>query len=334
MKPEQRLKWLSKALQKCQEGGFQTTVLYDIATHAKFPNDASDKIVQKMYRALRANLPLFSAKQVRYLQSEEFRLAQMFQEAMRGRERADDPQDDKGRAESPASERSADGGAAGADVASLWGRISQLAAEEQAAAVGGLDAATKERLEEFLVARITRRKEGAASGAPSDAPGSAAGAAGRGGSPPRGRSGSPRGRSSSGGGRGGRGRGGRKAPGGRNTGPQAALCEAWAAAHRRRGARVRSAAPRRAEKRRGRPGRADAAARACTAALAPERLRAHLHRTSPRMRGVLSGRLPPPAVSCPAAADLPRPLTTLFLPRLPWKKQTGIHMFSELQAEF
>ncbi|CAK0817056.1 unnamed protein product, partial [Prorocentrum cordatum] len=79
MRPEQRFKWLSKALQKCQEGGFQTTVLYDIATHAKFPSDASEKIAQKMYRALRANLALFSAKQVRYLQSDEFRLAQMFQ---------------------------------------------------------------------------------------------------------------------------------------------------------------------------------------------------------------------------------------------------------------
>ncbi|CAK0817057.1 unnamed protein product, partial [Prorocentrum cordatum] len=154
MRPEQRFKWLSKALQKCQEGGFQTTVLYDIATHAKFPSDASEKIAQKMYRALRANLALFSAKQVRYLQSDEFRLAQMFQEALRGREK-----DKKGRAESPGSERSADGSAA-IDVASLWVRISQLGAEEQARAVGELDAATKERLEDFLVARITGKREG------------------------------------------------------------------------------------------------------------------------------------------------------------------------------
>eukprot|EP00418_Pyrodinium_bahamense_P018726 CAMPEP_0179111568 /NCGR_PEP_ID=MMETSP0796-20121207/52114_1 /TAXON_ID=73915 /ORGANISM="Pyrodinium bahamense, Strain pbaha01" /LENGTH=360 /DNA_ID=CAMNT_0020809717 /DNA_START=83 /DNA_END=1163 /DNA_ORIENTATION=- len=181
MKPEHRLKWLSKALQKCQEGKMPTNTIFDIVTHAKFTSDATDKIGSKMYRAVRANLQLFSSKQQRFLEG-ECRLVQLFKGTVRG---GDGP--DSAVPAAAGSSGDADGaadGAAGIDaagIASLWARMTQLSPAERVEAVEKLDAATKELLEDFLEARIKRAQGGAGSTtgpeAEAEAPGPAAASA-------------------------------------------------------------------------------------------------------------------------------------------------------------
>eukprot|EP00435_Cladocopium_sp_Y103_P039967 s2270_g10.t2 len=72
MKPEGRSKWLAKAVQQAhpQDGRLSPKSIYDIIAHAKFANDLNEKVGQRMYRVLHANLSLFSTKQQKFLEKE------------------------------------------------------------------------------------------------------------------------------------------------------------------------------------------------------------------------------------------------------------------------
>lgn len=72
MKPEARSKWLAKAVQQAhpQDGRLSPKSIYDIIAHAKFANDLNEKMGQRMYRVLHANLSLFSTKQQKFLEKE------------------------------------------------------------------------------------------------------------------------------------------------------------------------------------------------------------------------------------------------------------------------
>jgi len=211
LKPEQRFKWLSKALQKCQEGRLPNTTIFDIVTHAKFASETPGKIGQKMYRAVRANLELFSAKQQRFLEDGECRLVQLFRRPTRSSEAAPAASSGVLAEQSHAGVEDAavgDGGAEAGEaapegtgildsnaIAMLWGRLLQLTAEEREEAVEKLDARTKECLEDFLEARIQRAQATSGGQGGQDAPDAdASGGAGAAPAPPRGsrsRSGSP-----------------------------------------------------------------------------------------------------------------------------------------------
>jgi len=72
MKPEARSKWLSKAVQQAhpQDGRLSPKSIYEIIAHTKFVKDISEKLGQRMYRVLHANLSLFSTKQQKFLEKE------------------------------------------------------------------------------------------------------------------------------------------------------------------------------------------------------------------------------------------------------------------------
>mmetsp|Transcript_81362 Transcript_81362/g.154433 ORF Transcript_81362/g.154433 Transcript_81362/m.154433 type:complete len:335 (+) Transcript_81362:119-1123(+) len=196
MKPEQRVKWLSKAFQRGQEGKVQMTTIYDIVAHTKFAGGASDKFGHKMYRVVHSNLSLFSQKQQRFLES-ECKLAKDFKEykSRAGQtEAAEDGEDAEDAAESSALlAGGADGGAesaaaaaaagdgvawatangsasAGSDppgvlsleeIPALWDRITKLTVAQCEEAIQELDPITKSRLEDFLEARMKARRTAA-----------------------------------------------------------------------------------------------------------------------------------------------------------------------------
>jgi len=158
MKPDHRLKWLTKALQKCQEGKVEKTVIFDIMTHAKFCHDCSSKLGGKMYRLVRAHADLFSQKQKKFLEGGDCAMQKLFKKAVRkGEADAEEaPAPPSSRREKDAS-RSRD--TRGADIAALWDQLTALSAQERAARVAALDEATKEQLEEFLEARISAQDD-------------------------------------------------------------------------------------------------------------------------------------------------------------------------------
>lgn len=172
MKPEQRCKWLIKALQRGQIGRASLNEIYDIIAHTRFPSDASDKVGYRMYSTVRTNLGIFSSKQQRFL-STECRLAQMFgrngdqvaaepaassgnQESFVGQQEHDGERDqhaqtaDPEPAPAPPSEQ--------AEISALWEQLTVLSAAQREEAVRSLDDATKERLEDWLEARIHRTR--------------------------------------------------------------------------------------------------------------------------------------------------------------------------------
>lgn len=181
MKPEHRLKWLSKALQKLQEGRMPINTVFDIVTHAKFSSEVSDKIGSKMYRAVRANLNFFSSKQQRFLET-ECRLVQLFQGTVRSsrkehqeaREEQEPREAARGAAAASSGDRDEPLDTAG--IAALWARMTQLSPMERVEAVEQLDINTKEMLEDFLEARIKRAHSSTGDDA-EEAPGAGAAAA-------------------------------------------------------------------------------------------------------------------------------------------------------------
>ncbi|CAE7668609.1 unnamed protein product [Symbiodinium necroappetens] len=153
MKPEHRMKWLAKALQKCQEGKAEKTAIYDIMTHAKFSHDCSSKLGAKMYRLVRAHAVLFSQKQQKFLEGGDYPLHKLYKKAVKkGEVEEDEAGVTAERAEESSrkdASRSRDD-ARGPDIAALWDRLTALSPGERAARVAALDEATKEKLEEFL----------------------------------------------------------------------------------------------------------------------------------------------------------------------------------------
>lgn len=192
MKPDHRFKWLLKALQRCQEGKLQASIIYDILTHAKFTSDCHDKVGARMYRAVLAHINFFSQKQRRHLEG-DCALARMAKkvaeraekETKRDTKEKEDDDDDEETAAAPSSsaademmarvqefarerekerlkeeqaQETEKGGEE--DVAALWSSLARLPTEEQEAKVAKLDPKTKRRLEDFLEARVSKGRSG------------------------------------------------------------------------------------------------------------------------------------------------------------------------------
>ncbi|CAJ1393751.1 unnamed protein product [Effrenium voratum] len=136
MTPELRLKWLDKALQRCEEGKVEKSLIFDILSNAKFCHDCSSKMGAKMFRLVRAHADSFSAKQRKHLQVGDCLLRKLYKKA------TSEGEDDK-------EDKDTGAGAMGA----LWDRLTALAPAERAEQVEALNDATKEALEEFLEAR-------------------------------------------------------------------------------------------------------------------------------------------------------------------------------------
>lgn len=71
LKPEARLKWLTKACRMVTEGTAASTDLYDIVVNRKFVSGMPERVVRKINVVIQDNSDLFSDKQQRYLSSGE-----------------------------------------------------------------------------------------------------------------------------------------------------------------------------------------------------------------------------------------------------------------------
>jgi len=94
MKPEQRVKWLSKACRKVGDGEANVKHVYDVLSNRKLVADMTEKVGRRMVRVLREHLYLFSEKQQRVL-TEDSALATRF--TIEDRSEDDDEPDDAAR---------------------------------------------------------------------------------------------------------------------------------------------------------------------------------------------------------------------------------------------
>jgi len=145
LKPERRLKWLTSALTRLQQGKVQSSGIYDILVHHKFPQDASHRVGSKMYAAVCEHIALFSQKQQRFLESDS-KLAQLF----------------KDRAAAGGEGAAAASGEQPEDAETLMQKLLTLPASEGEKFMATLDEASRDRLEELLEARIMARARGGA----------------------------------------------------------------------------------------------------------------------------------------------------------------------------
>jgi len=80
-RPENRLKWLQRALILAGKKRVQLAAIYDIVQHKKFVDGISHGVGKQMRTLLLANLHLFSQKQQRALQSESCKFSAFADEA-------------------------------------------------------------------------------------------------------------------------------------------------------------------------------------------------------------------------------------------------------------
>lgn len=71
LKPEQRLKWLTKACNMVTDGLVSSTELYDIIVNRKFVAGMPERVVRKISAVIEEGIEMFSDKQQRYLTSNE-----------------------------------------------------------------------------------------------------------------------------------------------------------------------------------------------------------------------------------------------------------------------
>lgn len=71
LKPEARLKWLTKACKMVSDNLASSTDLYDIVVNRKFVSGMPDRVVRKISTLLQDSMDIFSDKQQRYLSSTE-----------------------------------------------------------------------------------------------------------------------------------------------------------------------------------------------------------------------------------------------------------------------
>lgn len=71
LKPEARLKWLTKACKMVSDGTATSTEVYDIVVNRKFVSGMPERVVRKINAVIQDSLDLFSDKQQRYLSSNE-----------------------------------------------------------------------------------------------------------------------------------------------------------------------------------------------------------------------------------------------------------------------
>lgn len=69
-RPDGRAKWLAKSLVQASDGRMDAQSLYSVVAHNRFIEDLNDKVGKKMYRALHANLHVFSSRQRKFLEKE------------------------------------------------------------------------------------------------------------------------------------------------------------------------------------------------------------------------------------------------------------------------
>ncbi|CAJ1330282.1 unnamed protein product [Effrenium voratum] len=69
-RPDGRAKWLAKALVQASDGRLEPQSLYSVVAHNRFIEELNDKVGKKMYRALHANLHVFSSRQKKFLEKE------------------------------------------------------------------------------------------------------------------------------------------------------------------------------------------------------------------------------------------------------------------------
>merc|ERR1712187_360952 len=67
LKPDQRLKWLGKALQQTKEGHLRPGEIYDVVSSARMAESLPPKVGIKMAKMLKEQLGLFSVKQQKFL---------------------------------------------------------------------------------------------------------------------------------------------------------------------------------------------------------------------------------------------------------------------------
>lgn len=67
LKPEQRLKWLAKALRQAEEGRLRPSDLYDVVSSSRFADSIPPKVGKKMGKALHEQIAIFTAKQQKFL---------------------------------------------------------------------------------------------------------------------------------------------------------------------------------------------------------------------------------------------------------------------------
>lgn len=161
MKPEQRVKWLGKALQKGQEGKIPMTTLYDIIAHAKFALGASENVGRKMFKIVRANLGQFSSKQQRFLEADSKLAKDYSARRPAGEGEALDS--------TTASSLPADEAILG-EIPALWARLTKLTPAQCQEAIEQLDPSTKELLEDFLEGRVAAKSAGATASATARSP--------------------------------------------------------------------------------------------------------------------------------------------------------------------
>jgi len=78
LKPEARLKWLTKACKMAEEGKTSTTELHSIVSSRKFAAGVHPKIGRRMAEIVFENLGIFSYKQQKHLKSDEWVLCNTF----------------------------------------------------------------------------------------------------------------------------------------------------------------------------------------------------------------------------------------------------------------
>jgi len=91
LKPEKRLVWLGKAFKMAEEGRASKTDLYDIVSNRKFAAGLHSKLARKARVVVHDSLELFSDKQQRYLNSDDWAL-NAFKEEEEADEDAEDDQ--------------------------------------------------------------------------------------------------------------------------------------------------------------------------------------------------------------------------------------------------
>jgi len=85
-RPENRLKWLQRALLLAGKKRVQLAAIYDIVQHKKFVDGISHGVGKQMRTLLLANLHLFSQKQQRALQSDACKFSAFAEERSAGRD--------------------------------------------------------------------------------------------------------------------------------------------------------------------------------------------------------------------------------------------------------
>jgi len=85
-RPENRLKWLQRALMLAGKKRVQLAAIYDIVQHKKFVEGISHGVGRQMRSLLLANLHLFSQKQQRALQSEASKFSVFAEDRLVGKD--------------------------------------------------------------------------------------------------------------------------------------------------------------------------------------------------------------------------------------------------------